>query len=455
MKGGAGHGAAPAVSDTAGYRGTQALIDEAARAGADCEVWTSRRLVQEIVCRGGAVERRSDVVSGATAVTVWQDGAEGCAVRALPDCEDPSLVRTALAVGRAMPPTGPAPDRPGPVRAPARPQRGGVRLDTPLVDVVRKLSVTPVGLDVELRARAERATVRLHRAGDEARDRVTGLFQLQARVTATSPSGGVGFISDQMYDADADALLDRSARQGLPELCELARVLAEPPAGDVTYDDVLVSGWVMVKLLSLVVPAFQLDTVVERRSPLAELLGRPVCAPGVDLVDDPLAPEYPLAAPWDDEGTPTGPTELVTDGILRGFLSHRHSARTAGAKSSGSGWRGAAGETPRVQPSHLSLRPGADLGPGPRPGRRLLRVVQANGAHTSNGITGDFSIGANAVLEEADGRRRNAGSITVAGNVFELLRNIEGHDGTVRASRSHHSFVTSPGIWTDALTVGH
>lgn len=468
--------------------GTRALLDEAARAGADCEVWTTRRAVEEVVCRAGAVERRSDVASGATAVTVWEEDAEGCregyAVQALPFSADPSLVRTALAVGRALPRKAAAPGSsgaapgtrgdassspaasaaapdtsdhdPGPsggVPAPVRPACDA-RLDERLVDVVRKLSESPAHQDVELRARAERATVHLHRAGGEPRQHTTGLFQLQARITTTSPAGGVGFISDQTYGTDADALLDRATRQGLPELLELAGVLAEAPVDDLAYDDVLVSGWVMVKLLSLVVPAFLQDTVVEGRSPLGGKVGERVCAPGVDLVDDPFAPEYPLSAPWDDEGTPTRTTELVVDGTLRGFLSHRHSAALAGTRSTGAGRRSAGGEMPRVQPSHLTLRPGPALGPEPRPGRRLLRIVQANGAHTSNGITGDFSIGANAVLEGPDGTRCNAGSITVAGNVFELLGSIEGHDGAVRASRSHTTFVTSPGVWTEAVAIG-
>ncbi|WP_406451897.1 metallopeptidase TldD-related protein [Streptomyces sp. NBC_00876] len=431
--------------------GSEALIEEAAHSGADCEVWSVRRESEEVVCRGGAVERRSDVVSGATAVTVWCDGAEGYAVQALPDSADPGLVRSALAVGRALPARVAAPDLPaavpdGPERPVYRP-----RLDEETVGAVRRLSEARAGLDIELRARAERSAVRLHRRGGAARGYGSGLFQLQARVTATT-ADGVGFVAHQMFGDRAAGPLDAAGRRDLPELCALAQVLAGPPVADLRYDDVLVTGWVMVKLLALVAPAFQLDTVQEGRSPLAGRTGERVCAPGVGLVDDPAAPEYPLAAPWDDEGTPARAAALVTDGVLLRFLGHRRSA--PGPEGRGSGWRGASGEMPRVRPSHLSLRPGPPLGDQPRDGRRLLRVVQANGAHTSNGITGDFSIGANAVLEEPGGVRRNAGALTLAGNVFELLRRIEGHDGVVRVSRSHTAFLASPGVWANHLTIG-
>ncbi|MBB1245669.1 hypothetical protein GL263_19190, partial [Streptomyces durbertensis] len=83
--------------------GIRALIAEATRQAVDCEVWTAHRNTEEVVCRGGAVERRSDVESGVTAVTVWQNGGEGYAVRALPDSDDPSLLRSALEVARALP----------------------------------------------------------------------------------------------------------------------------------------------------------------------------------------------------------------------------------------------------------------------------------------------------------------------------------------------------------------
>lgn len=433
--------------------GIRALIAEAVRQAADCEVWTAHRETEEVVCRGGALERRSDVESGVTAVTVWRDGGEGYAVRALPDSDDPSLVRSALDAARALPgrlPPSPAsamPPSPGPAEAATRPA-----LDEKTVHAVRELSTAAPGLDIELRVKAERSTVRLGRPGIEPRGYRTGLVQLQARVTAST--SGTGFVAHQMYGRTVQDVLARAADADLPETCALATVLAGPPAAALEYDDVLLTGWVAVKLLSLVLPAFQWDTVAEGRSPLAERRGEPVCADGVDLVDDPACADYPLAAPWDDEGTPTRAVELVRDGRLRAFLGHRRSTPPPGAGHAGSGRRGAAGEMPRVQPSHLSLRAGHDLGDAPRPGRRLLRVVQANGVHTSNGITGDFSIGANALLEDPDGTRRNAGSVTVAGNVFDLLRRIEGHNGTVRTNRSHTSFVACPGLWVSGLTIG-
>ncbi|MEV0963201.1 metallopeptidase TldD-related protein [Streptomyces sp. NPDC049910] len=422
----------------------------AAGRGADSEVWENTHETDELVCREGAVERRVAATTTATALTVWKDGAEGYAVH-IPGGADAALVDTALAVGRALGSAAPAPARPttpaaGP-RLLAQP-----RLDEAVARRLARLTAGPADVDVELRARADRSRVLLHRAGCEPLRHTTGTVQLQARITAKGPR--VGFIAHQMFGRSVDAVLEDAAGAELDDLTALARVLAREPVPRISHDDVLVDGRVMVKLLMLAVPAFQLDSVLEGRSPLAGRTAERIGSAGLSLVDDPTAADSPLPTPWDDEGTACRPTTLLENGVLRGFLSSRRTAARAGTVSTGSGRRGPSGEMPTVQPGFLALRPATSLGDAPLDGRTLLKVVQANGAHTSNAITGDFSIGANAVLLTPDGARHNAGNITLAGNVFRLLARIDGHDGRTRLHRSHTSFIASPGVWTSGLTIG-
>ncbi|TLQ46347.1 metallopeptidase TldD-related protein [Streptomyces marianii] len=422
----------------------------AADRGADSEVWENAHETDELVCREGLVERRVSTAATATALTVWKDGSEGYAVH-IPGGADASLVDTALAVGRTLGSAAPAPAR-------RTGQAAGPRtLADPQLDetVARRLAGLTTGaadVDVELRARADRSRVLLHRAGCEPLRHTTGTFQLQARITAKGRR--VGFIAHQMFGRSVDAVLEDAEATELAQLTALARVLAREPVPRLSYDDVLLDGRVMAKLFMLAVPAFQLDSVLEGRSPLAGRTGERIGSAGLSLVDDPMAAGSPLPTPWDDEGTACGPTTLLEDGELRGFLSSRRTAAEAGTVSTGSGRRGPSGEMPTVQPGFLALRPAAALGDAPLDGRTLLKVVQANGAHTSNVITGDFSIGANAVLITPDGVQHNAGNITLAGNVFELLARIDGHDGRLRLNRGHTSFVASPGVWASGLTIG-
>ncbi|WP_406145197.1 metallopeptidase TldD-related protein [Streptomyces sp. NBC_01012] len=431
-------------------RASETLVEEAARHGADAEVWTVRQGIDELVSRGGVIERHSEVTTGATAVTVWADGTEGYAVQNTPDSTDTDLVATALGVGRAL--ATPAKPPPLPPTAPDVPDGPLPYLDAVAAERIRRFSEADDDLEVELRVRADRARVRLHRAGAAPARYATGVVQVHARLTARGD--GIGYMGHQTYGRTVRDVLDTVEKKELPELRDLARVLAERPVGELAYDDLLVDGRVLVRLLTLVAPAFLLDSVLEGRSPLAGRTGERVAAAGVSLVDDPTADDSPLPVPWDGEGTPCGPTVLVEDGVLCGYLSARRTAAEAGTAGTGSGQRGPSGEMSTVQPGHLRLRHTTDLGTEVRAGRTVLHVVQANGAHTSNPITGDFSIGANAVVVSPDGTRRNAGNITLAGNVFDLLRHIDGHDGRTRVNRSNNAFVAGPGVWTTCLTTG-
>ncbi|WP_406727106.1 metallopeptidase TldD-related protein [Streptomyces sp. GD-15H] len=426
------------------------LNAQAAQRGADSEVWENAQETDELVCRDGMVERRTATAATATALTVWKDGGEGYAVH-IPGGADASLVDTALAVGRALGPAGAPPARPATPAAGPDPL-ADPRLDETVARRLAKLTAGHADVNVELRARADRSRVLLHRAGCAPLSHVTGTFQLQARVTAKGRR--VGFIAHQMFGRSVDAVLEDVEGTELDELTALARVLASAPVPRLSHDDVLVDGRVLAKLFMLAVPAFQRDSVLEGRSVLADRVGERIGTPGLSLVDDPTAADSPLPVPWDDEGTACRPTTLIEDGVLRGFLSSRRTAAAAGAVSTGSGRRGPSGEMPTVQPGFLALRPATLMGGAPLAGRTLLKVVQANGAHTSNAITGDFSIGANAVLVTPDGTPHNAGNITVAGNVFDLLGRIDGHDGLPRLNRSHTSFIATPGVWTSSLTIG-
>lgn len=428
------------------------LNEEAAHRGADSEVWEMAQETDELVCRGGTEQRRSEVVTGVTALTVWKDGTEGYAVQ-VPGPADVSLLDTALAVGRALPvrPEARTPPEFRPVQvAPVFPVLP--ELDETVAARLRKLSAGAGNADIELRASTDRSRILLQRGSVEPLRYETGAFQLQARVSVKGDR--VGHVGHQMFGRSAGTVLDAAERTELDELVTLARTLASEPVREPEYDAVLLDGRVMVKLFMLAVPAFLLDSVLEGRSPLRDRTGERIGALGLSLVDDPISDESPMYIPWDDEGTECRSTELLKDGVLQGFLSSRRSAGEAGTDSTGSGRRGPSGEMPTVQPGHLELHPTTLLGTTPRAGNMLLKVVQANGAHTSNAITGDFSIGANAVLVSPDGVQRNAGNITLAGNVFDLLRRIDGHDGRVRTHRSHpRSFVASPGVWTSCLSI--
>lgn len=68
-------------------------------------------------------------------------------------------------------------------------------------------------------------------------------------------------------------------------------------------------------------------------------MGQRVAAPGVTVVDDGTIPGRRGSLSFDDEGTPTGRTVLIEDGILTGYMQDRQNARLMGMAPTGNGRR--------------------------------------------------------------------------------------------------------------------
>lgn len=438
---------------------SESLITRARELGADAEVWTKSSTLSSLVCRGGVVERRSDELRQATAMTTWRDGQEGYAIHA--PLTGPHLVDQALAVGAALGRS----DFIAPALAAGAASRAGAGLFTDAVspagdtdassgadleNTLMALSHAFVDAEVELRATTEQFTISSHRSGTLPQSYRARTQTVQARITVHGDR--VGYISHEFH-APTNRDLTTQLHSELHHLVADARTLAESPATEFEFDAVLLHGRIAGSLLELIAPAFQQDTVLEGRSPLEGLVGKSIGESHLRLVDDPLSATAPLSMPWDDEGTEVRRTVLIEDGVLRGFLNSRRTTGGSDGARTGNGWRGPSGEMPTVQYSNLQVEMATSPDLGERRGQ-VLYVIQANGAHISNGITGDFSIGANALLLCSDGRRRNVGQISVAGNVFDLFKNITGHDGRVSVGGGGRSFLGAPGLWVDGLVIG-
>lgn len=128
------------------------------------------------------------------------------------------------------------------------------------------------------------------------------------------------------------AMVDEALRQALVNLGSIPA-----PAGEMTV--VLGAGWPGVLLHEAVGHGLEGDFNRKQTSAFAGLLGQRVASPGVTVVDDGTIPDRRGSLTVDDEGTPTGRTVLIEDGILKGFLQDRLNARLMGVPATGNGRR--------------------------------------------------------------------------------------------------------------------
>ena len=109
------------------------------------------------------------------------------------------------------------------------------------------------------------------------------------------------------------------------------------PAGTMTV--VLGPGWPGVLLHEAVGHGLEGDFNRKGTSAFSGRIGQQVAARGVTVVDDGTLASRRGSLNVDDEGTPTGCTTLIEDGILRGYLQDKLNARLMGVAPTGNGRR--------------------------------------------------------------------------------------------------------------------
>jgi TldD protein len=109
------------------------------------------------------------------------------------------------------------------------------------------------------------------------------------------------------------------------------------PAG--TMNVVLGPGWPGVLLHEAVGHGLEGDFNRKGTSAFSGRMGEKVAAAGVTVVDDGTLAARRGSLNIDDEGTPTGHTTLIEDGVLRGYLQDKLNARLMGVSPTGNGRR--------------------------------------------------------------------------------------------------------------------
>ena len=150
----------------------------------------------------------------------------------------------------------------------------------------------------------------------------------------TGSSGAGGRVAYERYldPRQWQGQVDEALRQALVNLGSVPA-----PAGAMSV--VLGSGWPGVMLHEAVGHGLEGDFNRKKTSAFSGLLGERVAAPGVTVVDDGTLPDRRGSLSIDDEGTPTGTTVLIEDGILKGYMQDRMNARLSGMAPTGNGRR--------------------------------------------------------------------------------------------------------------------
>ena len=164
--------------------------------------------------------------------------------------------------------------------------------------------------------------------------------------------------------------------------------------------------------------------IARKTSFLQDLLRANIFASGVTIVDDPLRRRGLRSRPFDGEGLAVSRQELVSDGVLNGWIAESASARQLGVAPTGHASRGVGG-APGVAPTNLFMEPGqrsrAEL-LAAYPEAVLIIELIGQGV---NPVTGDYSRGAVGFMVRGGEIAEPLAEITIASNLLEMFATLE------------------------------
>ena len=278
--------------------------------------------------------------------------------------------------------------------------------------------------------------------------------------TARGSSGGGGRVALDFFEGpkSPEHFAREAARTAMLQLGAVAA-----PAGEMEV--VLGPGWPGVLLHEAVGHGLEADFNRKKTSAFAGMIGQQVASSKVTVVDNGTMPNRRGSLNVDDEGTPTQENVLIENGILKGYLTDKMSARLMGTQSTGSGRRESYQQITMPRMTNTYMLNGDDVPEDIiKSVKRGLYAVNFGGGQVD--ITnGKFVFSASEAYLIEDGEvTRPVKGATLVGNGPEALKYVSmvGNDlaldegiGTCgKAGQSVPVGVGMPTIKLDRMTVG-
>ena len=214
---------------------------------------------------------------------------------------------------------------------------------------------------------------------------------------------------------------------------------------------VVLEASVAQEFLALMAGGFSAESVQKKRSLFIGKLDKEVASPLITVYDDGLLEGGLGTAPSDDETVPVKKKTVIAKGRLAMFLYNIYTANKDKTESTGNGMRGGFKGLPGVGVTNLYLEPGKgtldDLISSVDAG---LLVTDVMGMHTANSISGDFSVGATGFWIEKGKKAYPVREIAIAGNILDLMKNVDAVGGDIRFSGR----IGSPSLRIKELSIG-
>eukprot|EP00828_Plagiopyla_frontata_P010998 TRINITY_DN16024_c0_g1_i3.p3 TRINITY_DN16024_c0_g1~~TRINITY_DN16024_c0_g1_i3.p3 ORF type:complete len:444 (+),score=99.57 TRINITY_DN16024_c0_g1_i3:1473-2804(+) len=190
---------------------------------------------------------------------------------------------------------------------------------------------------------------------------------------------------------------------------------------------IVINNEAMVSLISAFSSIFNAEQAQKGLSLLKGKEGEMIASKVVTFIDDPHLENGLGSCSFDDEGVATYSKEIISNGILNTLFHNLKTAYKAKVKSTGNGFKSSYASTVGVSETNFYIKP------GDKSFEELCEIVKQGviitefaGLHSgASAVTGDFSLAAKGFMIENGKKTFPIEQITVAGNFFTLLKDIE------------------------------
>ncbi|MFZ3167164.1 MAG: TldD/PmbA family protein [Candidatus Methanoperedens sp.] len=184
-------------------------------------------------------------------------------------------------------------------------------------------------------------------------------------------------------------------------------------------------------LENTIVTSVNADNIQKGRSSLIGKMDTSIASDQLSIIDDGIFSGGFGTSSCDEEGTPSQITPIIKNGILSSFIYDCYAAGKEKRESTGNAVRGSYTSTPSIGIRNLIIEyPSSDIIAETSDGVIVNTVI---GAHTANPISGDFSVEARNSFEIKNGQIVSPiKSLMISGNIFDLLKNIDGIGKDIR-----------------------
>ncbi len=182
----------------------------------------------------------------------------------------------------------------------------------------------------------------------------------------------------------------------------------------------------MASLLAVFAGGFSAKSAQMGTSRLAGKEGEKIAADIINITDDPAREGAAITSYFDAEGVAAYRKDIVKNGVLQTLLYNRETAKKAGKETTGNASKASYASSVEISPYAFCIEAGetkrddlfAMAGDG-------IYITEVKGLHAgANAVTGDFSVESAGFLIKDGKKASPVKTFTIAGNFFEVLREV-------------------------------